>query len=86
MNINIVYFVGGCFWCMIKFFDIFDGIEKVMLGYMGGYLVNFFYEEVKIGFIGYYEVVKIEYDVVLFLYYKLLEIFFLVIDFLDDGG
>lgn len=44
MNINIVYFVGGCFWCMMKLFDIFDGIEKVIFGYMGGYIENFIYE------------------------------------------
>ena len=28
MNINTAYFAGGCFWCMTKPFDTFDGIEK----------------------------------------------------------
>lgn len=36
MNINTAYFAGGCFWCMTKPFDTFDGIEKVTSGYMGG--------------------------------------------------
>lgn len=80
MNINTAYFAGGCFWCMTKPFDTFDGIEKVTSGYMGGHLVNPSYEEVKTGSTGHYEVVKIEYDVALFSYHKLLEIFFSVID------
>ncbi|ORO09434.1 peptide-methionine (S)-S-oxide reductase, partial [Staphylococcus aureus] len=25
MNINTAYFAGGCFWCMTKPFDTFDG-------------------------------------------------------------
>lgn len=86
MNINTAYFAGGCFWCITKPFDTFDGIEKVTSGYMGGHLVNPSYEEVKTGSTGHYEVVKIEYDVALFSYHKLLEIFFSVIDPLDDGG
>ena len=86
MNINTAYFAGGCFWCMTKPFDTFDGIEKVTSGYMGGHLVNPSYEEIKTGSTGHYEVVKIEYDVALFSYHKLLEIFFSVIDPLDDGG
>ncbi len=60
--------------------------KKVTSGYMGGHLVNPSYEEVKTGSTGHYEVVKIEYDVALFSYHKLLEIFFSVIDPLDDGG
>ena len=36
MNINTAYFAGGCFWCMTKPFDTFEGIEKVTSGYMGG--------------------------------------------------
>ena len=70
MNINTAYFAGGCFWCMTKPFDTFDGIEKVTSGYMGGHLVNPSYEEVKTGSTGHYEVVKIEYDVALFSYQK----------------
>lgn len=61
---------------MTKPFDTFDGIEKVTSGYMGGQTENPTYEEVKSGTTGYYETVKIEYDVALFSYHKLLEIFF----------
>ncbi|AVQ33220.1 peptide-methionine (S)-S-oxide reductase [Staphylococcus muscae] len=86
MNINTAYFAGGCFWCMVKPFDQFEGIEKVTSGYMGGHVKNPTYEAVKTGETGHYEVVKIEYDVALFSYQKLLEIFFSVIDPTDSDG
>ncbi|WP_145505240.1 peptide-methionine (S)-S-oxide reductase MsrA [Staphylococcus warneri] len=86
MNINTAYFAGGCFWCMTKPFDTFDGIEQVTSGYMGGDIANPTYEQVKSGTTGHYETVKVEYDVALFSYNKLLEIFFSVIDPLDDEG
>lgn len=86
MNINTAYFAGGCFWCMTKPFDQFDGIETVTSGYMGGSTHNPTYEDVKSGTTGHYETVKIEYDVALFSYNKLLEVFFSVIDPIDDGG
>ena len=43
---------------------------------MGGSVKNPTYEQVKSGTTGHYETVKIEYDVALFSYHKLLEIFF----------
>ncbi|PNZ67569.1 peptide-methionine (S)-S-oxide reductase [Staphylococcus croceilyticus] len=86
MNINTAYFAGGCFWCMTKPFDQFDGIETITSGYMGGTTDNPTYEEVKSGTTGHYETVKVEYDVALFSYNKLLEIFFSVIDPLDAEG
>ncbi|AYU55178.1 peptide-methionine (S)-S-oxide reductase MsrA [Staphylococcus debuckii] len=86
MNINTAYFAGGCFWCMTKPFDSYDGIEKVISGYMGGTVENPTYEEVKKGNTGHLETVKVEYDVALFSYHKLLEIFFSVIDPTDAEG
>lgn len=86
MNINKAYFAGGCFWCMVKPFDTFEGIEKVTSGYMGGHVDNPSYEQVKSGDTGHLETVEIEYDVALFSYNKLLEIFFSVIDPSDEGG
>ncbi|MBJ7884640.1 peptide-methionine (S)-S-oxide reductase MsrA [Bacillaceae bacterium HSR45] len=71
---------------MTKPFDTFDGIEQVTSGYMGGDIANPTYEQVKSGTTGHYETVKVEYDVALFSYNKLLEIFFSVIDPLDDEG
>ena len=86
MNINVAYFAGGCFWCMVQPFDTNEGIEKVTSGYMGGHTKHPTYEEVKTGKTGHYEAVRIEYDVALFSYNKLLEIFFSVIDPTDASG
>ncbi|MHD0397771.1 peptide-methionine (S)-S-oxide reductase MsrA [Staphylococcus simulans] len=86
MNINTAYFAGGCFWCMTQPFDTFDGVESVTSGYMGGTVDNPTYEQVKTGQTGHLETVKIEYDVALISYNKLLEIFFSVIDPTDAEG
>lgn len=53
---------------------------------MGGHVDNPTYEQVKTGETGHLETVEIEYDVALFSYNKLLEIFFSVIDPTDTGG
>lgn len=79
-------FAGGCFWCMVKPFDQWDGIEKVTSGYMGGHVENPTYEDVKAGNSGHLEVVQIEYDPNIFPYEKLLEIYWMQIDPTDDGG
>ena len=52
---------------------------------MGGHIENPTYEQVKSGTSGHLETVEIQYDVALFSYNKLLEIFFSVIDPLDTG-
>ncbi|KGR88735.1 methionine sulfoxide reductase A [Ureibacillus massiliensis 4400831 = CIP 108448 = CCUG 49529] len=79
-------FAGGCFWCMVKPFTEWDGINKVTSGYMGGSVVNPTYEQVKTGTTGHYEVVQIEFDPEIFPYDKLLDIFWMQIDPTDDGG
>lgn len=79
-------FAGGCFWCMVKPFDQYDGIEKVTSGYTGGSLKNPSYKEVKTGETGHFEAVQIEFQPHLFSYQKLLEIFWQQIDPTDDGG
>lgn len=79
-------FAGGCFWCMVKPFDSWDGIHKVTSGYMGGHLENPTYEDVKKGTSGHLEVVEIQYDPSIFAYEQLLEIFWQQIDPTDDGG
>nr|WP_106778916.1 peptide-methionine (S)-S-oxide reductase MsrA [Lysinibacillus timonensis] len=79
-------FAGGCFWCMVKPFDEWDGIHKVTSGYMGGAITNPTYEQVKTGNTGHYEVVQIEFDPTIFPYEKLLDIFWMQIDPTDEGG
>jgi len=79
-------FAGGCFWCMVKPFDQWDGISAVVSGYMGGHLENPTYEDVKKGTSGHLEVVEIEFDPSIFTYEQLLTIFWQQIDPTDAGG
>ena len=79
-------FAGGCFWCMVKPFDQWEGIHKVTSGYMGGHIDNPTYEDVKRGDSGHVEVVEIEFDPTIFSYERLLEIYWMQIDPTDAGG
>ncbi|WP_414053810.1 peptide-methionine (S)-S-oxide reductase MsrA [Macrococcus equi] len=81
-----IYFAGGCFWCMVKPFDSYKGIQQIKSGYMGGHIQNPTYEQVKSGTTGHLEVVEIIYDEMEFSFTQLLEIFFAQIDPTDNGG
>ncbi|WP_342560708.1 peptide-methionine (S)-S-oxide reductase MsrA [Psychrobacillus sp. FSL W7-1457] len=79
-------FAGGCFWCMVKPFDSYDGIKKVVSGYTGGNLPNPTYEQVCSNATGHFEAVQITYDPEKFSYDQLLDIFWLNIDPTDEEG
>ncbi|MFC3039432.1 peptide-methionine (S)-S-oxide reductase MsrA [Virgibacillus xinjiangensis] len=79
-------FAGGCFWCMVKPFDQWDGVYRVISGYTGGHLENPSYEDVKSGTSGHYEAVEITYDPSIISYKEILDIYWQQIDPTDDGG
>ncbi|WP_303969208.1 peptide-methionine (S)-S-oxide reductase MsrA [Sporosarcina ureae] len=79
-------FAGGCFWCMVKPFKEWPGVQDIVSGYMGGHLDNPTYEDVKKGTSGHVEVVEITFDPVLFPYDKLLEVYWQQIDPTDAEG
>ncbi|EQB36998.1 MULTISPECIES: peptide-methionine (S)-S-oxide reductase MsrA [Virgibacillus] len=79
-------FAGGCFWCMVKPFDQWDGVEQVVSGYTGGHLSNPTYEDVKTGDSGHYEAVEIIYDPSILSYQTILDVYWQQIDPTDDGG
>lgn len=83
---GIATFAGGCFWCMVKPFDQYDGIEKVVSGYTGGHVENPTYEQVCSETTGHYEAVQITFDPAKFSYESIVEIFFQNIDPFDAGG
>lgn len=83
---EIATFAGGCFWCMVKPFDHYDGIEKVVSGYTGGHVENPTYEQVCSETTGHYEAVQIKFDPTKFSYETIVEIFFQNIDPFDAGG
>ncbi|WP_050615308.1 peptide-methionine (S)-S-oxide reductase MsrA [Bacillus testis] len=79
-------FAGGCFWCMVKPFDRYDGVVSVISGYTGGYKENPTYEQVCSDTTGHYEAVQITFDPNVISYRKLLDIFWMQIDPTDEGG
>ena len=63
-----------------------NGVISVRSGYTGGPKANPTYEEVSDGRSGHREVIEVEYDSAKISYDKLLEIFWMNIDPLDDQG
>lgn len=85
-QLKIATFAGGCFWCMVKPFDQWDGVYQVISGYTGGHVKNPSYENVKSGLTGHYEAVQITYDPAIISYEEILHIYWQQIDPTDPGG
>ncbi|BAQ10999.1 methionine sulfoxide reductase a [Bacillus sp. OxB-1] len=79
-------FAGGCFWCMVKPFDRYEGVLSVVSGYTGGDVENPTYEQVCTNMTGHREAVQITYDDEVITYGELLNIFWRQIDPTDPGG
>lgn len=86
MNTELATFAGGCFWCMVKPFDRYEGVIKVISGYIGGHKENPTYKEVCSHNTGHYEAVQITFDPEKISYLKLLNLFWQQIDPTDSGG
>ncbi len=86
MNSEKATFAGGCFWCMVKPFDSYDGIHAVVSGYTGGELENPTYEQVCTNATGHKEAVQITFDPSVFPYEQLVQMFWTQIDPTDPGG
>ncbi|WAH36117.1 peptide-methionine (S)-S-oxide reductase MsrA [Alicyclobacillus dauci] len=83
---ELATFAGGCFWCMVKPFEEWPGIIKVVSGYTGGTKENPTYEEVCSETTGHYEAVQITFDPDVFAYERLLQVYWQQIDPTDAGG
>lgn len=83
---KLATFAGGCFWCMVKPFDKYDGVENVVSGYTGGETPNPTYEEVCTDKTGHIESIQITYDNEVISYKQLLDIFWNQIDPTDEEG
>jgi peptide-methionine (S)-S-oxide reductase len=79
-------FAGGCFWCMVKPFDQWDGVHAVISGYTGGHVENPTYKDVKTGTTGHYEAVEITFDPSIISYNEILEVYWRQVDPTDAGG
>lgn len=83
---KLATFAGGCFWCMVKPFYEYKGVESVISGYTGGYTENPTYEEVCTDLTGHIEAIQITFDDEIISYKELLDIYWSVIDPTQVGG
>ena len=79
-------FAGGCFWCMVKPFHKYEGVERVISGYTGGHVDNPTYQQVCSEPTGHLEAVEITFDPEVISYEELLRIYWRQIDPTDGGG
>lgn len=86
MVIQKATFAGGCFWCMVKPFNRYDGVISVVSGYTGGDIKSPSYELVCTNTTGHREAVQITFDDSIISYEELLSIFWRQIDPTDAGG
>lgn len=86
MAIQKATFAGGCFWCMVKPFDRYDGVLSVVSGYTGGDVENPTYALVCTNTTGHREAVEITFDDEIISYEELLSVFWRQIDPTDAGG
>ncbi|UHA75041.1 peptide-methionine (S)-S-oxide reductase MsrA [Paenibacillus sp. 481] len=85
-QLELATFAGGCFWCMVKPFDQWDGVHRVLSGYTGGHVSNPTYEQVKTQTTGHLEAVQITFNPAIISYEQIVELFWVQIDPTDDGG
>lgn len=75
-----VYFAGGCFWGLEKYFSLVTGVAATDVGYANGTTDSPSYKEVCTGRTGHAETVRVEYDPAVAPLPFLLEVFYEAID------
>lgn len=75
-----IYFAGGCFWGVQKYFSLIPGVESTCAGYANGKTEQTTYEDVCRGKTGHAETVKVTYDPQKTTLGLLLEMFYQTID------
>ena len=71
---------GGCFWCLDSSYMQFNGVQDVVVGYMGGHVDNPSYEQVCEKNTGHAEVDKVIFDPAVIAPEVILDIFFTLHD------
>jgi peptide-methionine (S)-S-oxide reductase len=79
-NLEAATLGGGCFWCLEAVFDEVRGVQDVVSGYAGGFVVNPTYRQVCDGKTGHAEVVRVTFDPTVITFREILEIFFAIHD------
>ena len=80
------YFAGGCFWCIIPFFDALEGVHRTEAGYCGGDEPSPDYESVKAQRTGHRETIRVEYDENAVSFETLCKVFLEGVDPFDGEG
>ncbi|WP_172372038.1 peptide-methionine (R)-S-oxide reductase MsrB [Sporosarcina jiandibaonis] len=62
IELEVIYFAGGCFWGVEEFFSKMPGVHDVTSGFANGSGENPTYEEVISGEMGFVEAVEVQYD------------------------
>lgn len=62
LSMDTITLGAGCFWCIEAVFSELKGVESVVAGYAGGFVVNPSYKEVCNGTTGHAEVAQITYN------------------------
>lgn len=75
-----IYFAGGCFWGLEKYFTMIWGVEKTCVGYANGHTAYPSYKEVCTMNTGHAETVHVVYDDEKISLKELLQLFYEVID------
>ena len=75
-----IYFAGGCFWGVERYFSLVEGVIDTCVGYANGHVQSPTYESVCTGETGHAETVRVWYDPDRVRLSTLLELFFQIID------
>ena len=75
-----IYFAGGCFWGVEKYFSLAKGVISTCVGYTNGTKNNPSYHDLKSGLDDASETVKIDYDENVVSLEKLIELYLRVVD------
>ena len=81
-----LYVAGGCFWCIGDYYLMQDGVEEVNCGYSGGDEKDATYYQVKAQKTGHRETIEIIYNEDEISLEKLIDLYFIYVDVLDDDG
>ncbi|NTU72551.1 MAG: peptide-methionine (S)-S-oxide reductase MsrA, partial [Coriobacteriia bacterium] len=75
-----IYFAGGCFWGLEKYFSVVRGVTSTDVGYANGTVDAPTYAQVCTGRTGCTETVRVDYDPAIAPLPFLIELFFDAID------
>lgn len=79
-GLELITLGAGCFWCTEAVFQRLKGVEKVLSGYSGGFVVEPSYREVCNATTGHAEVIEVYFDPKVITLTEILEVFWMTHD------